>query len=343
MSDNVLTIGFSLGSIIDCKKAEEIFYEKGTYEFHKILEKHKNKNNIFAPGPALGLMMALRRLDRSMPDKVLKIKFALISKIDPNPQVHAVIWDSMRHYIEENRIVDCNNFGFDTMALTGGEPTASVCKAYGVDLIFTTSEDSAQDYFKHDIASVCIPNISAENNMELYNKRNGDICLISDFDGVIGDASGEIVFQEALKNQQPPVDAFLAFEEMNKDKPLELGVLGRTIQKLSKAVKYQKKIQIKSGSKEEEHITISVVTARSGQAYHRFMKTLEHHDIEISQFFMLQGANKNLILSELSNRYKGRNIMFFDDSKIHFTRSQKLKDLAPIWVPNEENTPKKEV
>lgn len=336
--DNILTIGFSLGSIIDTKKAEEIFYSQGTHAFHEILKKHKNKNTIFSPGPALGLMMALRRLDREIPDDVLKIKFSLISKIDPNPQVHAVIWDSMRHYIEENRIVNCNNFGFDTMALTGGESTASVCKAYGVDLVFTTSEDSAKEYFKHGIPSVCIPNISMENNAELYGKRNGDICLISDFDGVIGDASGEIVFQEAMRAEQSPVDAFLAFEEENKDKPLELGVLGRTIQKLSKAVKYQKKIQLKSGSKEEEHLTISVVTARSGQAYNRFMKTLEHYDIEISQFYMLQGANKNGILSELSERYKGRNIMFFDDSKIHFTRSQELKELAAIWVPNEENT-----
>lgn len=237
----VLNIAFSLGSIIDTKKAEEIFYEKGTYEFHQVLKKHKDKNNIFAPGPALGLMMALRRLDRTIPDDVLKIKFSLISKIDPNPQIHAVIWDSMKHYIEDNRISDCNNFGFDTIALTGGEPTESVCKAYGIDLVFTTSESSAREYFKHGIASVAIPNINAENNMELYEKRNGDICLISDFDGVIGDASGEIVFQEALKNNQPPVDAFLAFEEENKDKPLELGALGRTIQKLSRIVKYQKK------------------------------------------------------------------------------------------------------
>ncbi len=333
---NELVIAFTLGAIIDTDKAERVFEEKGTKAYHDMLKKHKNKDSIFAPGPALGMMMALRHLDRLTPDDVLKISFVLVSKVDPNPNIHAVLFDSMQHYLQENKAEMDHNYGFDMISLTGGEDVTPFLEAIEADLVFTTSESSAKELFIKGINSVHIPYTSKEMNLELYEKRNNDIVIFSDFDGVMGDAESEKVFQAAKKDG---VTEFLEYEEGLKDVPMDLGPLGETVKKLSRAVKFQKNIQMKSGQKQEVEVKIVVVTARSGQAMHRFFKTIEHHGIEISQACMMQGRNKNKILDAIGKQNKGKTLLFFDDSQTHFTRSLQLADIASIWVPNDENTP----
>lgn len=338
---NELVIAFTLGSIIDTKKAEEVFEKEGTAAYHAILKKHHSKNSIFNPGPALGTMMALRRLNNSVPDDVLNIRFVLVSKIDPNPRIHSVLMDSMNHYFEENKVKinSDHNYGFDMISLTGGEDVSPFLKAVNTDLVFTTSEGSAKELFLNKISSVCVKNIDAKNNAELYERRNGDIVVLSDFDGVMGDAESEKVFQSAIKNNIEPIGAFLDHEENLKEVPMELGPLGKTIQKLSRVVKYQNKLQMKSGERQEVEVKIIVVTARSGQAKDRFFNTLICHNIEISQCHMLQGTNKNYILSILGKTNKGKTLLFFDDSRSHYLRSLELEEIVSIWVPNDENTP----
>lgn len=342
--ENELVIAFTLGSIIDTKKAEEIFEKEGTKAYHEILKKHKDKSSIFNPGPALGTMMALRRLDREIPDEVLKINFVLISKIDPNPSIHAVLFDSMKHYLQENKVDGDLKYGFDMISLTGGSSMLPFLKAVDVDLIFTTSGPSAQKLFKNGINAVHIPNVDPATNLELYNRRNGDFVIFCDYDGVMGDADSEKVFQKASKasgSNEEGVKEFLKYEETMKDIPMNLGPLGNTIQKLSRAVKYQKELQMGSGERQDIEMKIIVVTARSGQAHDRFEKTIAHHDISISEMHMMEGRNKNNILSALGHANSGNTLLFFDDSRTHFSRSLELADIASIWVPNDENTPLK--
>lgn len=333
-----LIIAFTLGSIIDTKKAEEVFESQGTKAYHEILKKHHEKDSVFAPGPALGTMIALRRLNDVIPDDILKVRFVLVSKIDPNPSVHKVLLDSMNHYFEENNVELKNDYGFDMISFTGGEDVTPLLKAVNADLVFTTSETSAKEMFLSNINSVCVKNIDKKTNLELYNRRNGDIVLFSDFDGVMGDANSEKVYQKAVTDKVEPIGAFLDYEVSMKGIPMNLGPLGTTIQKLSRAVKYQKEIQMKSGQRQAVEVKIIVVTARSGQAKQRFFETLEEHDIEISQFYMLQGLNKNDILSILGEANKGKTLLFFDDSETHVTRSLELADIISGWVPNDENT-----
>ncbi len=341
MTNNELVIAFTLGSIIDTKKAEEVFESEGTLAYHNILKKHKEKNSIFSPGPALGTMMALRRLNRAIPDDILKISFVLVSKIDPNPSIQAVLFDSMQHYMNENKVEDGDfGYGFDMIALTNGDPVIPFLKAVNADLVFTTSESSAKNMFQEGVNAVSVPNIDMKTNRELYERRNGDLVFFSDYDGVMGDANSEKVFQEASRNGQDGVTGFLTYEESLKDVPMELGPLGITIKKLSRAVKYQKKLQMKSGEKQDIQIKIIVVTARSGQAHVRFMKTIDKHDIEISQLYMMQGRDKNSILSAIGLTNQGNTLLFFDDSRTHFTRSLQLADIISGWVPNDENSPK---
>jgi hypothetical protein len=118
---------------------------------------------------------------------------------------------------------------------------------------------------------------------------------------------------------------------------MDLGTLGKVIQKLGRVVKYQKEQQKEAGNN-ISLLEIIVVTARGGQSHTRLMKTIEDYKIEISELYMMQGQNKNDLLVELGNLYKGHNLLFFDDSEIHFKRSQELRDISSAWVPNDENT-----
>ena len=150
---NELHIAFSLGSIIDTKKAEEILANKGVAAFQETLKKYRDSDAIFDPGPSLGFFMALRKLNRLVPDEVLKIKFALISKIDPNPNVSAVILNSMTHYLEENK-EEANDFGFDVIMLTNGKDTTFCHRVFKTDLMFTTDNNNAKSLFKSNFPAV---------------------------------------------------------------------------------------------------------------------------------------------------------------------------------------------
>lgn len=339
-NENELHIAFSLGSIIDTKKAEEALEKDGVKGFHEILRKHKERNSIFSPGPALGFFMALRNLNKVIPSDVLRIKFALITKIDPNPAVSAVIIDSMKHYLEEN---EENNMGlgFDMIMMTNGKCTNFCHKVFDTDLMFTTSEKSAKELFKIGVSSVCIPNVDFKTNKELYEKRKGNIVLFTDYDGVIGDAESEKVFQASLKesnnNKDIAISTFLAHEQKNKDVAMELGPLGKVIKKLGRVISYQKQRQL-NFEETTDLMNIVVVTARGGESTNRLFKTMEDHELEISELYMLQGQNKNDILKEMGEIYKGYNLLFFDDSVIHFKRSLELRNIASAWVPNDENT-----
>lgn len=335
-SKNELHVAFSLGSIIDTKKAEEVLDKEGVKSFHNILQKYAKKNTIFKPGPSLGLFMALRKLNQNTPDSVLKIKFALITKIDPNPNVSSVIMDSMIHYLEENKETP-TDWGFDVVMMTNGKDTTFCHKVFQTDLMFTTDKNNAKTLFKNNFPVVCIENISQENNWELYEKRKGSIVLFSDYDGVIGDEKSEEVFQEAIKNNEKALDKFLEYENQNRTEAMELGPLGNVAQKLGRVIKYQKQQQIQKGISLDLFNTV-IVTARGGQAKNRLMITLKKNNIEISELYMLQGQNKNDLLKELGFLYQGHNLLFFDDSEIHFARSQKLSEITSGWVPNLQNT-----
>jgi hypothetical protein len=337
-NENELHIAFSLGSIIDTKKTEEVLKNEGVKAFHKILKKHRDGDSIFSPGPSLGFFMALRRLNKLIPDDILKIKFALISKIDPNPNVSAVILESMKHYLEENK-EDLSDFGFDVLMMTNGRDTTFCHKVFDTDLMFTTSKSSAKKLFTDGFPVVSIPNLNHEINRELYNKRHGNIALFTDYDGVIGDVESEKVFQKHLakESEGSAVDAFLEHEIKNEDIAMDLGPLGNVIQKLGRVVKYQKEQQQKAGET-IDILDILIVTARGGQAQTRLMKTIDKYNIEITSLYMMQGQNKNDLLVELGKIYKGHNLLFFDDSEIHFKRSQDLIDISSAWVPNDDNT-----
>jgi hypothetical protein len=319
--------------LFDTKDAEKVFKEKGVRAYRDYLRDMEKNNKVFSPGPALGLYIALKKLDEEVPDEILKIKFGLISKI---PATFPGFWKSYEHWVnsEEHPLYD-----FDFLSM-GESNNVMANVGHKVDLAFTTSPDSAKSLFKADIPSMYIPSISKENNMELYNKRHGKIAIVSDFDGVIGSTQGEEAYQSAKKMKDvDPVEYFRKHEFSKKHIPLELGPLGKVFKKLSRIIEENELHKLEHNTDESKYpLDISVVTARGGGARKRFLTTLMEHGIHLTKFHMMDGLNKNSMLEPIINEYKDANILYPEDGEIHFARSNELKGILSSLVFNDYTT-----
>lgn len=335
---NLLKIGFSTGALFDTREVEAIYEKEGLRAYLDHLEKMNKNGETFSPGPALGLYMAFKNLQNSIDKDVLDIKFGMVSRNNPNPKFFGVFLRSIRHWIlnNENGAHDIDK-ALDFCCYTNGESIVQAHLAQESDLVFTTSKTSARELYQAGIPAVQIPNESSEKNLELYKKKDGKVVIVADYDGVIGDVNSESVYI-AAKNQKGvnAIEAFNRHEIDNKDVPMLLGPLGNVIKKLGRVVEVFENQRFSDESKLNP-LKIIVVTARGVSAIERFMNTIGHHDITISQLYMMDGLNKNIPLEQIASRNKGSNILFIDDSEIHFTRSNELVDILSGWVKNDLN------
>lgn len=331
---NTLRIVFSAGSLFDTKEAETVFKEKGIREYKAFLQDMEDNEKVFSPGPALGLYLAFRKLNEQVPDEILNIDFGLITRI---PATYPAFWDTYEHWITdgENPLYE-----FDFMSF-GQENTAQAHIGSCADLAFVTSKGTAEELYEVGIPAIYIPNISKENNLELFSKKDGGIMLASDYDGVIGDTASERTFQKAIGDGHDTLTAvkkFRAYEKEREYIPMKLGPMGKVIKKLNVLVKENQKHKLETNSQEIKYpFEFTVVTARDGQARKRFMNTMREHNIEIEDFHMMSGLNKNNPLEIIGTNRNESNILFIDDGEVHFTRAKDLNAIISGYVVNDYN------
>lgn len=339
--DNILKIAFSLGSLLDTSEVEKIYKEKGLRAYVDALQEMDKKGEVFNPGPALGFYLAFKKLNSIVPDDVLNIKLGLISRNSPNPEFSGSLFRSYRKWVSD---IGTSSYDtdFDFSSFTNGNDVVSSYNGHGAELAFTTSSKSAANLYEAGIPAIHIPNQGVEVNKELYKKHSNRIVFVSDYDGVIGDADSEKVYQEAKKtNHENPVMAFREHERKLRDKPMELGPMGEVTKKLSRVVKYYEEQRLNNENVPEkipfENI---VVTARGGAAMERFLTTIKAHEIFVSQLHLMDGYSKNNPLENIIKENQDANIFFMDDGEVHYTRALDLKDIISGWVSNDVNIEK---
>jgi len=336
----VLTIGFSLASLFDLEEMEKIYKENGLRAYIDKLKSMDKNNECFNPGPALGLYMAFKNLKNQVPSDIIDIRFGISSRNSPNSETDS-IFRSMKKWISDHSSDDLAKEWDYSHLLDGGDPLP-YHKAQGADLVFSTSHESAMKYQKNGIASIYIPNISPEKNMESYRRKDNKIVLVSDFDGVIGDVMSEVNYQNAKQIVGVnPLEVFRQNEHLNRGNPMQLGPLGNAVKKLGAIVDYFSELRIDGKIKPEDvpYKTI-VVTARGGSAFERFNITHRTYGINVTQAHLMDGRNKNLVLDIISNENKNANILFVDDGQVHFDRALELKDILAGFVHNDFTTGK---
>ncbi len=334
----VLTIGFSAGSLFDIETIEKVYEEEGLRAYINKMNEMEISGQSIGPGPALGLYLALKKLKDIIPKDILEIRFGLVSMHSPNVE-SAPIFNAMRRLIGSDDIEISKEWDYSHFLGGEGDPI-KYHKAQSADLVFSTSYKNAQKYQENGMASIYIPNSGPEKNMELYNKKDNKIVLVSDFDGVIGDVNSEMNYQNAklLRENNPhidPIEVFRLAERLNRDNPMELGPLGNAVRKLGLIVDYFAELRIDGKIKAEDipYKTI-VVTARGGSAFERFNRTHKEYGINVTQAHLMDGRNKNLILDIIAEENKDANILFVDDGKVHFDRALDLKNVLAGFVHN---------
>lgn len=332
----VLTIGFSAGSLFDIKALEEIYEKEGLKAYKNKLNEMNENGESFLPGPALGFYLALRKLKNMIPNEIMNIRFGMMSKNSLDYETEP-LFRSIRKYIADDSSELNISKEFDYVSFLDGDSAIPYHKAQGADLVFSTSTSSAKDYYNNGIAALYIPNVDAEKNMEMYLKKDNKIILVSDFDGVIGDVHSEMNYQNAkLIDGVDPIEIFRMNEKLNRDIPMGLGPLGNVVKKLGLLVEYftEQRIEGKIKSTEVPYKTI-VVTARGGSAFERFNNTRKKYGINVSQAHLMDGVNKNFVLDIIAKENENANILFIDDGQVHFDRALELKSILSGFVHND--------
>ena len=312
----VLTFGFTAGTLFDMKSAEAIFDNSSETDKHQKYRDYFKKMNengeILKPGPALGLYIALHHLKQKLPKDLILMRFGISCRFDTDHAGVDTLTNSLAHYL----LTEKEDFMPDYISLTGVFSQANAHKIQNADLVFTSSDNSAKEYHNSGIASIHIPNIDEDQNMRMYNNRNSKINFIFDFDGVVADPSSELVYQAAKKiDGLDPINTFRLNEIEKMNTPIPLGPLGVFIIKTSVIVEhYQKlmlanKIQIKDIPFETR-----ILTARGGAASLRVLKSMNHYHMQVSRADFADGNPKYIALSMLEHDEIN---LFMEDSFIH--------------------------
>lgn len=316
-SDTVLTFGFTAGALFDMKEAETVFEaypeEERLHHYNAYFAKMNKEGKVFKPGPALGLYISLVKLRKILPTEVIQLRFGMSTRFNNDSEGATTLVNSLDHYLLNNEDED---FVPDYISFTGGLEQASSHKWQDADIVFTSSDTSAKDYHKRGVAATHVQNISELQNLKMFNNRNNKINFIFDFDGVVVDASSEMIYQAAKQVEGlQPLEEFRLNEIKHRHEPMELGPLGCFLQKASLIVSYYHRKMLENEIKAKDiPFETRILTARGGAASLRITKTMAHHNIQVSRADFADGRSKHIALSMLDEN----NInLFLEDSLVH--------------------------
>lgn len=321
-----IVVGFTAGTLFDMKEAEYI-YENSKIEdketnYRNFFKKMNENGEIFKQGPALGLYIALKKLQNSLPPDLITMRFGITSRFDTVHDGVTTLFSSLKYYLLDEGGKDLMP---EYISLTSGDDQATSHKMQGADLVFTSSSLLAKEYYQNGVPAVHIPNISVMQNIEMYNKRNGNINIIFDFDGVIADPSSEMVYQAAKKIKGlKPIEEFQKNEIENIDIPMDLGPLGEFSKKLSVIVNYFQERKLKSEIiPYAPYLKTQILTARGEAAIFRVIKTLTINSIKVNKTDFASGREKYLALNMLNKEDIN---LFLEDSVVHVEGARKYSD-----------------
>lgn len=307
-----MNISVSLGSLFFMKDLELILEKDGFEAFQQEFSLMAQTQDVLPAGPSLGLVRYLSTIPG--------VKLSLISKLTGNAEIMYMVARSIDYYFK----TDLGFNEFHQVIFSNGSSIVEINKRLNVDLSISTNPKSITRLMEEGIGAIAIDTpieggeYNYDKNLENYNKSFNGLCLISDFDGVIGDGSSEKVFQDAIQNNaHKPELEFAKHEAENVSQPLAPGPLCQLVQKVS------------FSQETSDDVELHLVTARGGHAIQRAVMTLQSYDIHPRQVWFMAGENKNKALEFIFNdAMKEKLTLFVDDSSSHYARSTEIKDLV---------------
>src|SRR5262245_4577503 len=290
----VLVVGVSSRALFDLEDANRIYETDGLDAY--IRHQMERADDVLKPGAGFPLIQAILNLNKQTADK--RVAEVVITSRN-SPQTSLRMFNSIKHY------------GLDIQhaALSGGAPIAPYLHAFDVDLFLSASEADVQAANCAGVAAGLILGVPA--NLE---ERVDPIRIGFDADAVIFSGESERVYREK------GLDAFLAHERDNAQKPLPDGPFAkllRTLAALQSDARFTK-----------PPIRLAVITARNMPAHERVIRTLLAWNVRIDEAYFLGGVPKTRILQAFAPH------IFFDDQDTHCRPAAQLVPTAKVSTAN---------
>lgn len=225
-------------------------------------------------------MLGLNKLEQ---DRRL-VEVVILSHMEPEAGLR--VMNSVKHH----------KLDITRAAFTGGEPVAKYLAAYNVTLFLSKNEADVKEAIAQGIAAALLYDPPNQVETDLNQLR-----IAFDGDAVIFSDEAEKIYQEK------GLEAFLAHEKANAEKPLPEGPFAPLLRAIAKIQKEHKETP-KSGV---PPIQTALVTARNSPAHERVIKTLRTWGVKIDEMFFLGGIPKEQILKAF------RPHIYFDDQHVH--------------------------
>ncbi len=283
---NKLVIAVASSALFDLSESDAVFRNEDLAAYRAF--QRTNERKVLEPGVAFPLVRRLLSLS-SGPPLSDTIEVILLSRNDCDTGLRVF------HSIEQHGL------RISRAAFVDGRNPWRYCSAFNASLFLSANEKDVTSALASGApAGLVLPSTYQDTSTD------EELRLAFDFDGVIGDNSGEAVYA----NQG--LDAFHASQKAQAKIPMPAGPLHQFFSHISSLQQKEQSYQRENRSY-QPRIRSAIVTARDAPSHERVVTTLRYWGFNADEVFFLGGISKLPILQEL------RPHMFFDDQLLHLT------------------------
>ncbi|MDQ7084848.1 MAG: 5'-nucleotidase [Sulfurovum sp.] len=286
---NKLVVAVSSRALFDLETENKVFEEEGLDAYYKY--QLANENEPLQKGTGYRLIENLLKINQYFSDEEKQVEVIILSKNNAGTSLRIT------------HAIDAHHLDIVRSGWTSGNDTSSYLKAFKVDLFLSANDNDVINAIQNGVpAGKILP-----SHQEVHHSRGDQVRIAFDGDAVLFSEASELIYKEQ------GLEAFIKYEQDNKDNPLDKGVFAKFLLTIA---------HIQNKFKDQESpIRTALVTARSAPTHERVIKTLNVWNVRIDEAFFLGGSEKYEILEAF-----GADI-FFDDQDRHL-------DLSVTVVPS---------
>ena len=205
---NYLVIGVSSRALFDLNLENGIFEKEGLEAYCRYQLEHEN--DVLRPGAGFALIEAILKIN-DIESGVRRAEVVIVSRNSADTSLR--ISNSIDHY----------KLDITRAAFTGGEPVAKYLNAFDVDLFLSATEEDVQAAVASNVAAGLIYDGPVREATDPLQQ----IRIAFDGDAVLFSKESEDIYQ------QQGLEAFIAHEKLNAQKPLPEGPFAKLLKTLS--------------------------------------------------------------------------------------------------------------
>lgn len=291
---HTLMIGISSRALFDLEQENKIYEEQGLEKYCQYQLQHEN--DVLRPGAGFPLVKALLKLNDYIPTdakaEARNVEVVIISR--NSADVSLRIFNSIQHH----------NLDITRAAFTSGHPVTKYLNTFDIDLFLSASEEDVQAATEANTAAGLIYTALQTS----YEQEISQIRIAFDGDAVLFSEESELIFQKQ------GLEAFLAHERLNAQKPLPEGPFAKVLKMLS----------VLQFSLDKPLIRTALITARNSPAHERVIRTLRSWQVRVDETFFLGGIAKDRVLQAFAPH------IYFEDQLIHCESAAKIVPTARV-------------